>query len=437
MVRRNILTMDDEKLRYVPYMGDAEASKKKNARLLQELAAAYNPKATSSGRETEWSYQIRAYLVEYLDDLGLGITLDKLVQYTLGQFDDASGRSLEDIHALLDQYDEPLEPRDRQLAKAFAESFDKILKNSLKETLLPEDCLREMAQQIKTPNEEKLTKTPPKPQTSKSNVDNDDLDTNTDRLGTYTTLTCLICGAMSCQTHGDSVRDESAPGYYQYIHQPLVTTYHDILRKQDSRIAAAKPDSPDLGVQNETPCGPECHLVVDKDRCDEDISPDDLAKIESMVISLRDKKRRPCTISFFVQLPCWLVHRVIEQIKPRQIELPELGRSKQSDWYNNQKKTLKWDWQDTTTAHLHQKRCQANPVSCLLIISLSANYFFVSNFHSAPTMALVKEAVPATTHTCSARASAAVPMIALGSSPGVRATLLGWPVSPIAVSVYR
>lgn len=72
MVRRNMLTMDDEKLRCVPYMGDTVASDKE-AGLLQELAAAYNSEATSSGWKIEWSCKIRAYLVEYLKELDLGI----------------------------------------------------------------------------------------------------------------------------------------------------------------------------------------------------------------------------------------------------------------------------------------------------------------------------------------------------------------------------
>jgi hypothetical protein len=372
IVRRNILTMDDEKLRYIPYMGDAESSKKKTARLLQELEAAYNPKATSSGRETEWSYQIRAYLDEYLEELHLGLTQEKLVQYCLGLFNEASGRNLKDVRAIIEQYNAPLDPNDKHLARAFSRAFFKILKNSLRDTLLPDDRLKDMAELIKRPTEDKLTRTPPKGQGGQGRSDKDELtpEVNTDLLGTYTTLTCLICGAMSCQTHGDSVRDESAPGYHQYIHQPLVTTYQDILRKQDARYAA-KPPSLDFGVENETPCGPNCHLIIDShDRPVHDVSPEQVTKIESMVISLREKRRRPCTISFFVGLPCWQVQQEIQQLAPRVIEPPAPGRTKQPDWYNNQKKSLKWDWQDLTKAHLHQERCQANPVGFIFFTSI-------------------------------------------------------------------
>ena len=391
-VKRNILTMDDERLRYIPYMGDVSVvPKKKTMLLLQELEAAYNPKSTSSGRESEWSYQIRGYLDYYLSELSsLHLDLDKLVQYALGQFDEPSERKLKDIDALLEQYAQPLQPRDIQVAKAFSDSFYRILKNSLRDTLLPEDRLKEMAEQLKKPSEEKLTKTPPKAQTSQGNAGKGDLAAEpiTDRLGTYTTLTCLICGAISCQTHGDSVRDESAPGYHQFIHQPLVTSYQDILRKQDAQFALKKPAPPDFGVENETPCGPECYLISDRVKADYSISVGDLTKIESMLISLRDKKRRPCTISFFVKADCWVVNRVIQQNEPRTVEVPEQGRTKHLDWYNNQKKTLKWDWQDLTTAHLHQERCQANPVSIFLLFNFCISVL-LSNRISAPTTARV------------------------------------------------
>lgn len=431
IVRRNILTMDDEKLRYIPYMGDAESSKKKTARLLQELEAAYNPKVTSSGRETEWSYQIRSYLESYLDDLGLDLTQDHLVQYALGLFDDASGRNLEDIDALLDQYEEPLSGRERKLAETFTAYFFNIFKNSLRDTLLPEDRLKEMAEQLKNSSEEKPTKTPPKAQAALCRVNDENAagDPITDRLGTHTTLTCLICGSMSCQTHGDSVRDESAPGYHQYLNQPLVTTYQDILRKQDARAASAKPAPLDFGAEDETPCGPECYLVVDKARLDYDISEGDHTKIESMVISLREKKRRPCTISFLVELPCWQVHRAMTQLEPRHVEAPPPGRTKHPDWYNNQKKTLKWDWQDVTTAHLHQERCQANPVSheflffhSYIMLSTIASFVYLANNTSARTTALVQKAAPASTLSCSVKACAAAPTTVLASSLVAHAT---------------
>lgn len=355
--------MDDEKLRYIPYMGEAESSKKKNARLLDELKAAYNPKATSSGRESEWGYQIRAYLTEYLEELDLPLTQDILVQYLLDQGDQSSGRNTKDIQTILGQYDEPLEPSKKQFAKAFSEAFQRIHKYTLRETLLPDDRLKEMAEQLKRPIDDRLTKTPPKGQTGLGNVNIDDstAELTFDRLGTYTTLTCLICGAMSCPTHGDSVRDESAPGYHQYIHQPLVTSYQDILRKQDAQ-SASKTKPLDFGVEEETPCGPECHLIGSPESFEYDMPSDVFEKIEGMVISLRDKKRRSCTIAYFVERPCWQVHLEIQQMEPRTLDLLPPGRTKQPDWYNNQKKTLKWDWQDLTTAHLHQERCQANPV---------------------------------------------------------------------------
>jgi len=44
-----------------------------------------------------------------------------------------------------------------------------------------------------------------------------------------------------------------------------------------------------------------------------------------------------------------------------------LRRSKAIDWYDNKRKVLRGDWQELTTAHLHQERIQANPVSSILV----------------------------------------------------------------------
>lgn len=363
--------MDDERLRFIPYMGDAEASKKKNARLIHELEQAYSPKPSASSRYSEWSSQVRVYVNKYLEESDLGLRQDKLVQYLLTLFDESSGCDMKEVRIILERFESPLEANQRKIAEVFTQAFNKLINASLRDMMLPEERLKEMAEQVRKPNEEKLQRTPTKPPTAQTNIDKRDSPTEPswDRLGTYTTLTCLICGAICCQTHGDSVRDESAPGYHQYVHQPLVTSYQDILRKQDARVAA-KTGPLDFGIIDEAPCSSQCYLASNYDRPEQELPLEHIAKIEGMVISLRNKKRRSCMISFFTGLPCWQVDSEIQQMEPRNVELPLPGRTKQPDWYNNQKKTLKWDWQELTTAHLHQERCQANPVSYFISASV-------------------------------------------------------------------
>ena len=92
--------MDDERLRYIPYIGE-RWPKKDTALLQQELKAAYNPRVKPSGRKTERSHQVRAYLDAYLNTLELGLTQGKLVQYCLGLFNEASGQNLEGSRLLL------------------------------------------------------------------------------------------------------------------------------------------------------------------------------------------------------------------------------------------------------------------------------------------------------------------------------------------------
>lgn len=356
--------MDDERLRFIPYMGDAEGSKKKNARLIHELEQAYSPKPSTSSRESEWSSQVRACLEVSLEKLGLGIGQDKLIQYLLDQGRNRSRDSEIEKRTIHESFELPLEPRERELAKMASQAFRKVYDRPLEDILLSEEHLKELAERTNS-NQDKPGRTPTKSQLSQTDINKMESSAEScpDRLGTYTTLICLICGAASCQTHGDSARDENAPGY-QYVHQPLVTTYQDILRKQDARIAA-KAGQPDFSTQVDTPCSSECYLVSRYDDSAYKLPAEDISTIESMVISLRDKKRRACTIAFFMDLPCWKVHSEIKHMEPRSVELPSKNRARQPDWYNNQKKTLKWDWQDMTTAHLHQERCQANPVSYL------------------------------------------------------------------------
>jgi hypothetical protein len=365
-VKRNILTMDEERLKYIPYMGDAEASKKKNARLITELEAAYTPKASPSSRDSEWSSLIRAYLDTCLEELDLGIDQDKLIQYLLENSTEDLGTNSEEAQTILDSYGSQLGDQEKGIAKSFCQSFLKFYRHSLKNILLPEERKKELAERVRKANREK--KTPTKSQIGEEIANNSDTP-SPERLGTYTSLTCLICGAVSCQTHGDSGREEKDPGYYQYFHQPLVTTYQDILRKQDARVAAVASSSP-AALECETEleedhqdCSKECYRSYRYDGLEYSLDVPDISKIESMVISLRDEKRRPCTISFFLNIPCWQVHCEIQQTEPRSVEPPPMGRRKVLDWYNNQKKTLRPGWEEHTKAHLHQERTQASPVS--------------------------------------------------------------------------
>jgi hypothetical protein len=82
---------------------------------------------------------------------------------------------------------------------------------------------------------------------------------------------------------------------------------------------------------------------------------------------MRPRTDQSCYISFLLDIPCWKIHTKSQEMKVATPEAPQelapLGRSKGIDWYDNKRKTLKNDWQESTKAHLHQERTQANPVS--------------------------------------------------------------------------
>jgi histone-lysine N-methyltransferase EZH2 len=199
-----------------------------------------------------------------------------------------------------------------------------------------------------------------------------------DRFSTYTNWTCLICGALYCQTHGDyreetiehSEDDEGdidrpQKPKYNNIHQLLIMDYNDLLRKQDARLACKSQDEPEISRSIAEPCSKECYRIFDRETAkDYQVSPEQRVKIESMCISLQEHPKRPCDISFVLGLPCWQVDREIRtQIVLRKIGLPPgYIPTKKPDWYDNKRKILKDHWQDHTNAHLHQERWQS--LSC-------------------------------------------------------------------------
>ena len=85
-VRRNVLTADDEKLKYLPYLGEIDSKKEANfKRLIKDLEEAYSAKRGESSRESDRASRIRSYLDTWLEDLDIGCNEQTLVQYILSQ----------------------------------------------------------------------------------------------------------------------------------------------------------------------------------------------------------------------------------------------------------------------------------------------------------------------------------------------------------------
>jgi hypothetical protein len=388
IVKRNILCADDEKLKFIPFLADSVGDVKNSfhRKLVKELDEAYSAKRSGSPERSEWTSKIRAYLDDWLEELDLGCDQPSLIRYILEEDSDDLQKSHKDMRILRKAFGGPLELGLMEMAKIFSEAFLNVFEVPLKDVILPDERLKEMLESAQKSNSDgslgRSQSESPRSQTNGA-------EHTDERLGTFTNLTCLICGAVCCQTHGDynSLKvpnsddseinefGEKPPDDYNYTHQPLGMHYNEILRKQDNRLSKTEPESDVLISSSvEPPCSDECYHKFDYHGKTGEWKREDIAAVKSFLISMRPKGVRPCYISFLLNLPCWQVHCKMEEIKnsgpktlPEQTPLGSLGRSKAIDWYDNKRKTLKSDWQELTTAHLHQERIQANPVSWTLL----------------------------------------------------------------------
>ena len=340
--------------------------------MIADLEQAYESKDSASGRDSERLSQIRFYLDDWLEELNIGLDCEKLRQYILLKDDDDLGLKEREVKALRDSSNINLSDEVVESCRRFSEAFEHVFDYPVKDVIFPEERLREMVELTKKLEKSaSTTNTPAK----ERNGDSNPAEQNPVRIGTFTDLTCLICGALSCYTHGDFSEikvtnsddsdfsgSEEAPEY-QYMHNRLVMLYNDTLRKQDIRVAKATGDVELQGL-TERSCSSDCYRRSDQSEYSlYQLTEDDRAKIRDMTISFRDKKQPPCTIAFLLDLPCWQVASEITLTHRRSVQLASPGRMKRPDWYDNKKKSLRDYWQDMTNAHLHQERCQPNAVS--------------------------------------------------------------------------
>jgi hypothetical protein len=378
-VKRNILTADDEKLKFIPFLGDylgQGAAKKQEGhkRLLKELEEAYSATRISSSRETERASSLGSHLDTWLKDLKVDCNKQDLTQYILNDDDTCADLRLKprDRKILLTFFGEPLPQNVLEAAKLFSEAFHNVFGIPLHYVILSSERVREMIEAAGKP----ASRTPEKPSNSPA-----------DRLGTYTTLTCMICGAVDCPTHGDYQQEEVKRSEDEdsddsgttekkdvecvYFRQPLALEYDAMIRRYEIRRSNETAEFDDAGtVKHKAPCSDGCYTLIDYSDREYEWHQDEIDVLPQMLLSLTNKDRRSCTIGFALDRPCWQVHSEIAAYEsehpyvPRAL-LESTTRAKAPNWYDNKRKVLKGDWQDLTTAHLHQERAQANPVSIL------------------------------------------------------------------------
>ena len=381
-VKRNILCADDEQLKFMPFLGDSKGDVKASVfnRLVKELDEVYSAKRSGSSQDNEMASKLSTYLDGWLEELDLGLDRQRLISYILEEDGESLGKSPKEIRLLRKAAGGPLATHMADIAASISGAFKTVFGTiSITAVTLPDQRLREMLESANKPVLDSTSKRnsshseSPKSQSSGAQH-------GTERLGTFTNLTCLICGAICCQTHGDYHRveihnsDESEMSdfeevpmeEYEYIHQPVGMHYDEILRKQDGRLSKGSLQA-SLSVPNSAvaPCSDTCYLGFDYGGKTVELSRELMVALKSFITSMRPNVQ-PCIISFLLDVPCWEVHVKIQEIQidePNILETAFPSRSRGIDWYDSKRKALKSDWQELTSAHLHQERTQANPVS--------------------------------------------------------------------------
>lgn len=377
IVKRNILCADDEQLKFMPYLTDSNKASVFN-RLVKELDEAYSAKRSGSDSDSELASQLSTYLDSWLEELDLGFDRQALIRYILQEDSDSLGKSQKEVRILRKTSGGPIPPNLAEVATTISAAFKTVFPVSITAVILPDERLNDMLEKAnKSGSDGSLGRNQSESPKSQNSAEHKD-----ERLGTYTHQTCLICGVISCQTHGDYRRDEvcidedsemsdlgEAPAEeYKYNHQPVNMHYHEILRKQNARLSKDPPvmNPPDFDSVGSS-CSDECYRTFDYHGKTSEIELENLVALKSFMVSMRPENDQPCDIAFLLDLPCWQVHTKILEMKSVVPSIPPEpllhGRSKAISWYDNKKKTLKSDWRELTQAHLHQERTQANAVS--------------------------------------------------------------------------
>ncbi|KAK0122036.1 hypothetical protein ONS95_010301 [Cadophora gregata] len=353
-VRRNILKADDEKLKFIPFLGDSGTRNEANfSRLVKELEQVYSPRSSVTSRETEEISRIRQYLPMWLEELQLGFDLQALKHYLLLQNEESGelGIDRRQRRLLLESFGGPLDYRIGEAASNFCDAFETVFDIETQDVVLPASLLKEMI--------ESATKKP---------------NPTSNRIGTYADLTCLICAAIDCPTHGDflhepinfsDVDDEApqGPPEMKYNPKPLNLNYEDTLRRFKHQI---QDDIEPLPQNKKKSCSNDCYMATDFSDLDYEFDEEHLAILSQMIATYRHPNYRSCYIAYALNIPCWTVWAEIQQYESEhhaeEIEEPPHGRPKKLEWYDNKRKALRGDLNDYTDAHKHAERKQV--VAC-------------------------------------------------------------------------
>ncbi|KAH6672436.1 hypothetical protein B0J14DRAFT_483403, partial [Halenospora varia] len=368
-VKRNILTADDEKLRFIPYLGDDNGSPETRKKLEKEMAQVYGKDNQVSARDTEKLTSLRDHLGQWLQDLDIGCTQKDLERFVLEDNDECMHFEIKqrDRKKVLNSYRNPLEPDVREMAMRFSNAFWNVFGIALGAVLLPPARIKELLESRRKPSGRRSLENPE--------------SALTDDLGTFATLVCLICSAIDCTTHGehtwepppesdndlsdDEVETENRENNLQTQRRIVIPTSDDLIRNYEERLFFEGYELDEMVLDPKDACSSHCYAVNDTQRHDYNWDKKDLNDLAQMLIGFTEHDLLPCDLSVPLERPCWQVYREIKACRsahPREApDQSSTARARRPDWYDNRKKTLKGDWQNMTSAHLQHQRYQTNP----------------------------------------------------------------------------
>ena len=385
-VKRTFLTCDKKNPDFFPLIGDTDPKKdEKMHEFRREWERTYHGRVilrtAASLLEAEKSMWLRPYFIHWMIGLNVGLDEMRFIHHTLKKQEVKPLRLKPFESVYKDQIVLDLSAQKKMFehAETIAKAFDKATELDLLDVLLPQALVNEM---VKSINDIK---------------DKADEALSPNRgLETYARLTCMICQVLNCPTHGEyncyritcgesevgstddhSVSDEIILDEEEYLHDGIVLTYNDLLRRHETRTSSKKTNaSLSNGQSLSTPCSADCYSVSDLIEQQPDWSEEDIGFLESLLITNdANDKRLSCDLAVALDRPCWQVNGQMKSAQslkqpPDSSSAAPQSRGKALDWYQPAKKTINKKEFEHTTSVFHENRAQWKPVSFITLWTL-------------------------------------------------------------------
>ncbi|CAI4218583.1 unnamed protein product [Parascedosporium putredinis] len=355
-------------LKYVPHVRDLDDSEERQYNLwLQELdemdaASGFKPQSreqrAANTKRDETAARLATMLPSWLKTLSIeGCTKANLIRYMASEARDDTITPQQKT-SLIDscrKVDDIGSPRSIRAVKQFTEAFDLVFSRerseypvTLRDVLFRDDFV----DQIVDPK--RLTKeviAPSKPTETLEPADG--------YLETHSLLACLICFCNSCD-HGEYDNKNQKRTFSMEV----MGGVEGALKRRPLRLTRDRATQEEKVLYSQ-PCGDECFQLIDGEIPPGVMTPWTTRELRILRALVETSPVGPsfrlpeCTISGFLQRPCWEVHLKMKQAKLGPKVAPATTPPKPVKnlaWYDRHRKMLVGDWQEHTRVYEHQRR---------------------------------------------------------------------------------